>query len=898
MAVGQFFQGSFEQLLPITSVTNTNAPIFAGIASAVANANGSITVTWATATTNGAATPIRYEIYCLAGTQTATSLFVTANRVAIARSAQTSYDIYEDATEAIFTNQIYTFGIRAISAVSITDTNTVVMMATSAGILPLTSSVASYLIAIKTNTDTIPSIKSQTDKFSFDGSNYVNAHVKTNDDKTGYALTAGEHTNIANDVWNALLTSYVSAGSFGALMQSMNTNLTGVKSQTDKFSFDGSNYVNAHTKTNDDKTGYALTGTEETNIAAAVWNSVRATYTAAGSFGESNQGVLSAVRAGYLDNLQYLIQSTSTLAQNTDMQTLLGRMTSTRAGNLDNLDATISSRASQASVDNIQNNTSFVGVVPSSLELPDSGYTEYLFYTRLYNGDGIPTNADSNIMQVAISTPSGSIIVPATNMTNVGIGMYEYLYTVYASDPSRPLVVSFTYSVDSIAYDQPRTTVVEEYQSSLDILLSRLTAQRATNLDYLTSDVATIQTTATGIKAKTELISFDGSNNIYSNAQVISDKSGYSLTSAEHVAISNDVWDAAVSSHLISGSFGANINTSSSNVVAVKLQTDKFSFDGSGNVNSNAQVVSDKSGYALSSPGITAIVDAVWNEAISSHLNPGTMGLALYDSAYNPTALTPTDYQNIANYIWDENRTMHTNPGSFGESNQGVISTNRANNLDNLNASVSSLATQSTLANGIAAIELAIAGVSDQVVATAKPSDIASAVAPLATAAEVATVLGQVNTVIANQFTVVDVWGYATRTLTAPVDVTLDISALATSAQVDASQAAVINALTVWKAHLTCAIDPVTDILTIITWLTQNEQQILDPDQSSVIMVDAQNNTILTVGPDMMVEGNGQFSFTRPNASVVISRNQTYTCQVTIVRGLQTYMALVPITVF
>ena len=87
MAYSQYFQKA-SQLLSITSITNTNAPIFAGIASTVANANGSITVTWATATTNGAATPIRYEIFIMAGTQTATALFVTANRAAIARSGR------------------------------------------------------------------------------------------------------------------------------------------------------------------------------------------------------------------------------------------------------------------------------------------------------------------------------------------------------------------------------------------------------------------------------------------------------------------------------------------------------------------------------------------------------------------------------------------------------------------------------------------------------------------------------------------------------------------------------------------------------------------------------------------------------------------------------------------
>jgi hypothetical protein len=39
--------------------------------------------------------------------------------------------------------------------------------------------------------------------------------VATNGDKTGYALTTGEHTAIAGDIWNAQRSSYTTAGTFG-----------------------------------------------------------------------------------------------------------------------------------------------------------------------------------------------------------------------------------------------------------------------------------------------------------------------------------------------------------------------------------------------------------------------------------------------------------------------------------------------------------------------------------------------------------------------------------------------------------------------------------------------------------------------------------------------------------
>lgn len=53
---------------------------------------------------------------------------------------------------------------------------------------------------------------------SFTGAN-VNSNAQVVADKTGYALTAGEHTAISGDVWGALRTSYTAAGTFGQAAQ-------------------------------------------------------------------------------------------------------------------------------------------------------------------------------------------------------------------------------------------------------------------------------------------------------------------------------------------------------------------------------------------------------------------------------------------------------------------------------------------------------------------------------------------------------------------------------------------------------------------------------------------------------------------------------------------------------
>lgn len=93
------------------------------------------------------------------------------------------------------------------------------------------------------------------------------------------------------------------------------------------------------------------TGVSFAGIAAQVWNSNRASFVLAGSFGEANQGVVSIARANNLDNLDATVSSRSTSAQAVsilaDTATLLSRLTNTRAALLDNLsllDVAISTR--------------------------------------------------------------------------------------------------------------------------------------------------------------------------------------------------------------------------------------------------------------------------------------------------------------------------------------------------------------------------------------------------------------------------------------------------------------------------------------------------------------------------------------------------------------------------
>lgn len=127
----QYFAGKFSQLTSQACVIDTTPPTFAGIASAVFQLDGSALVSWASGTSTK--TPVRYEIYVSPGSVTAASLFVTANRVAFAPGALTSWRIFvlRDQVTYFMPGQQYTFGIRAVDSQNYTETNTVVIVQTA-----------------------------------------------------------------------------------------------------------------------------------------------------------------------------------------------------------------------------------------------------------------------------------------------------------------------------------------------------------------------------------------------------------------------------------------------------------------------------------------------------------------------------------------------------------------------------------------------------------------------------------------------------------------------------------------------------------------------------------------------------------------------------------------------
>lgn len=124
------------------SIVNTTAPDFDGIVSAVPNNDGSITVEWDAPTPNACATPIRFEVYVLPGSVSAATLFGSRNnivKIVESNDLQTNVFTLADQTTYLIRNQEYTLGVRAISGVSIQESNMAIEVVTAiaSGNLPV-----------------------------------------------------------------------------------------------------------------------------------------------------------------------------------------------------------------------------------------------------------------------------------------------------------------------------------------------------------------------------------------------------------------------------------------------------------------------------------------------------------------------------------------------------------------------------------------------------------------------------------------------------------------------------------------------------------------------------------------------------------------------------------------
>ena len=141
------FSNSATQKLPQACVVDLTAPTFAGIATLVANANGSLTAGWLAAT-ESVSPPVSYEVYIQAGN--ATGLFNVANIAQISRTL--SATIFALSSGVVLQQGVtYFVGVRAIDSLGNRDSNLVSLSRVSNGVLTSDlATVANTLTALLT----------------------------------------------------------------------------------------------------------------------------------------------------------------------------------------------------------------------------------------------------------------------------------------------------------------------------------------------------------------------------------------------------------------------------------------------------------------------------------------------------------------------------------------------------------------------------------------------------------------------------------------------------------------------------------------------------------------------------------------------------------------------------
>jgi hypothetical protein len=472
-----FFSYEMTKEVPQTAVQNTTPPTFGGVTSAVANSDGSITASWSAAT-GSAATPIRYKVYAALGASVSpTSLFVAANLVEEAPSTWTMARFYQLGDQATFFNpgSTYTVGVRAFSAENITETNTVTTNVTVTSI--------NYNTLPGTIWDQLQSAHTVTGSFG----KAIQGSIEGD-------LTVQRANNLDN--LDTSVSSRLAASSYVA---PDNADIATIVATTNKFQFDGSNNVKANAEVVSDKTGYSLTPSEEAAISVAVWAALQSANTTSGSFGAALQGVITAVRAN----------------------------------NLDNLDTTVSSRATQTSVDTAVSQTTASALAAAIWNAAVASYNMAgSFGAQLQNSSSTPASIATAVWAAlqASNTVSGSfgaalqgsvdVAVSSRQSAATALSQYNTLLSDIGAIPTDPLLTTdsrLDYLDAHISATQTASTALTQYNTIVAGLVSiegdiaaiptNPVLTTDSRLDYLDAHISATQTAATALTQYDTLVS-------------------------------------------------------------------------------------------------------------------------------------------------------------------------------------------------------------------------------------------------------------------------------------------------------------------------------------------------------------------------------------------------------
>jgi hypothetical protein len=223
------------------------------------------------------------------------------------------------------------------------------------------------------------------------------------------------------------------------------------------------------------------------DIAAAVWDAIRAGYNAPGSFGETvkltvdgladdtitaakydeatafpvvlaDTGATKIARTGAdsdtLETLSDQIDVVDGVVDNIQIDVTAIKGSGFDSG--DSLKAAGDERAViEAKIDDIQAVTRFRTTAPDPFEVPPAGSVYYRIHVNLEDTDGNPEDPDSNQITVGVTNQLGhsrSGNLSSTTMTRESVGRYSVDYTVASTHLLEQLMFTFTYNENAVTF--------------------------------------------------------------------------------------------------------------------------------------------------------------------------------------------------------------------------------------------------------------------------------------------------------------------------------------------------------------------------------------------------------------------------------------------------------------
>lgn len=211
---------------------------------------------------------------------------------------------------------------------------------------------------------------------------------------------------------------------------------------------------------------------------------------------------------------------------------------------------------------------------------------------------------------------------------------------------------------------------------------------------------------------------------------------------------------------------------------------------------------------------------------------------------------------------------------------------------------LSGLATNSKLDSVLLSIDNSTSAIIDEFSPLVTGTQLNAAMAPLAQQVLLQAVKAAIDNLALSSLTADKVWDYSVRTLTAPVNTTLDISALAKSSELAAVEAAIIASLPKSECQLTVSIDPETESMEALAWEVRDGSVLTDRETCAIEIYNSDGAIVASLGPSSSPNDLGVFKLIYNSAGVVLTKNRAYAAKVTITKGAETKVSIKSFTVF